>query len=350
MKNILLIILVFFSCEMTGQIFGNTIHDGNGGYNPNQIVWIKIITGPDDTGFFTHYGIYDHPTYNSTCAIKFSIYSNHATFNRPQNMLVDDYLASPVDGVWNEHPVGPQLAIEANTTYWIGLRFPCSYGSGRELGVNWANQPLKYYDSWSFNSNWPDPASGGNMSTWGSLQNVALYLVGNDQTLPVDLVSFDLEKRKEKVELKWTVASEINNDGWNVQRSENGFTWNTIGHVTGRGDSTAEEDYTFEDRESKPNGMVFYRLEQVDLDGQKAYSDVKSVDMYRSKFTVYPTLIDQYLTVDGIEEDSEYQIFSNSLVVQEGRISKGERIDISRLNSGIYYITINGEPLKIVKL
>lgn len=349
MKNIFLLILILFSSEMTAQIFGNTVHDSNGGYQGSHILWIKIITGPDDSGFFTHYGIYDHPTYSSTCAIKFSIYSDHATLDRPENKLVDDYLASPINGVWNEHPVDPQVAIEPNTTYWIGLRFPCTYGSGREIGVNWANQPLKYYDSWSFNSNWPDPASGGSMNTWGSLQNVALYLVGNNMTLPVDLISFELNKRKDKVELTWKVANEINNDGWNVQRSENGFTWNTIGHVSGRGDARSEEEYTFVDTD-KHSGLIFYRLQQVDLDGQTAYSEVRSIDMYRSKFTVYPTLLDQYLTVDGVEEDSEYQIFSNSQVVQKGRISRGERIDVSQLNSGMHYITINGEPLKIVKL
>ena len=332
---------------MTAQIFGNTVHDGVGGYGTNQIVWIKIITGPDDSGFFTHYGIYDHPTYNSTCEIKFSIYDDHATNDRPHNLLAQDYLASPNNGVWNEVSLINQVAIEPNTTYWIGLRFPCNYGSAREVGVNWANPPLKYYSSWSFISNWPNPVS--NPSTQGFLNNVALYLVGNNMTLPVDLVNFELEKRKEQVELKWIVASEINNDGWNVQRSKNGFTWNTIGHVSGRGDATSEEEYTYVDSDEH-NGMVFYRLQQVDLDGQTAYSDVKSIDMYRSKFTVYPTLVDQYLSVDGLEEDSEYQIFSNSQVVQEGSISRGERIDVSNLNSGMHYITINGEPLKIVKL
>ncbi len=334
---------------MTAQIFGNTTHTGYGSYGQNQIVWIKIETGAGDSGFFTHYGIYDHPTLGGTCDIKFSIYSDHATIDRPDDKLVDDYLASPINGVWNEHPVGPQLAIEPNTTYWIGLRFNCNYGSGREVGVQWAYPPLKYYYTWSFYSSWPDPFNPSTGSTSGFLNNVALYLVGNDMTLPVDLVSFDVEKRKEQVELKWKVISEINNDGWNVQRSTNGFTWNTIGHVSGRGDSHSEEEYNYIDKESH-QGMVFYRLEQIDLDGQKAYSEVRSIDMYKSKFTVYPTLIDQYLTVDGIDDYSQYQIFSNSQVVQQGEISRGEKIDVSQLSSGIHYITINGEPLKIMKM
>lgn len=348
MKNFLLFILILFSSEMTAQIFGNTVHDSNASYGQNQIVWFKIVTGPDDSGFFTHYGIYDHPTHLGTCEIKFAIYDEHATVpNRPQDMLVDDFLASPVNGVWNEHPVGPQLAIEPNTIYWIGLRFNCNYGTGREIGVQWAEPPLRFFSSWSFFSGWPDPVGG--TSAQGSVNNVGLYLVGNDMTLPVDLVSFDVENRKEQVELKWKVATEINNDGWNVQRSTNGFTWNTIGHVTGRGDSNSEEDYKYIDKESH-QGMVFYRLEQVDLDGQKAYSEVISIDMYRSKFTVYPTLIEQYLTVDGVDDNAEYQIFSNNQVVKEGTISRGEEIDVSELTSGMYYITINGEPLKIMKM
>jgi len=335
--------------KISAQVFGNTDVPDYGSYGANQMVWLKIVTGPDDSGYFTHYGIYDHPTLGNTCEIKFSIYSQHPTFvNRPSIKLVEDFLANPINGSWNEVPVDPQVEIEPNTTYWIGLRFNCSYGSGRLAGTTWAEQPLRYYDSYSFFSPWPDPVSSS-PSTFGAVNNVGLYLIGNNMTLPVDLLSFDIDKEKEQVKLNWKVASEINNDGWNIQRSTNGFTWSTIGHVSGRGDSNSEEDYTYIDRESNL-GLVFYRLEQVDLDGQKAYSEVKSIDMYKSKFTVYPTLIEQYLTVDGVDEEAKYQIYSNSQVVKEGTISRGEQIDISNLASGMYYITINGEPIKLMKM
>ncbi len=350
MKHIFLFIFLLIGIKSSAQVYGNAVVPDVGYYNANQIVWLKVITGPTDSGFFTHYGVYDHPTLGGTCELKLSIYSQHATFaNRPAELLADDFLAAPVNGVWNEHPVGPQVAIEPNTTYWIGLRANCQYGTGREAGVIWANQPLRYYDSWSFFSSWPDPV-GSSPSSWFSVQNVGLYLIGNNMTLPVELISFDAENKNDNVVLDWKVASEINNEGWNVQRSENGFTWNTIGHVEGGGNEASEKDYSYIDKEA-PSAIVFYRLEQVDFDGQTAYSEVKSIDMYKSQISVYPSTTSDYVTVDGIEEAAEYKVYSNQqIILQQGKIRRGEQIDLTAIAQGIYYVMINKETFKIVKI
>jgi len=87
---------------------------------------------------------------------------------------------------------------------------------------------------------------------------------------------------------------------------------------------------------------LFYRLEQIDLDGQKAYSEVKSVDMYQSKIKVYPTVVQDYI--------SKYEVHSiNQEKLLTGTISNFEKINLSTLSSGMYYITINNEAFKIVK-
>lgn len=349
MKYFLCPLLLLFSFHASSQIFGNTSVPDYGGYGADQIVWIKIVTGPEDSGFFTHYGIYDHPTTGGTCEIKFAIYDDHATFmDRPQNMLVDDFLASPINGQWNEKLVDPQVAIEPSTTYWIGLRFNCNYGSGRLAGTTWAEQPLKYYGSWSFFSGWPDPAS--NPSTQFNLNNVGLYLVGNDMTLPVELSSFVIEKERGHPRLEWISASEINNDGWNIQRSTNGFTWSTIGYVKGEINSNSEKTYSYIDREA-PSLLVFYRLEQVDLDGRKAYSEVKSLDMYQSAIKVFPTIVETHLNVEGIQENSYYQVHGmGQEKMMSGIMSDKGKLDLSSLPSGMYYITIENEAFKIIKM
>jgi len=348
MKYLLYLILLSSSFKASSQVYGNTNVPDYGSYGSEQIVWLKIVTGPDDSGFFTHYGIYDHPTQGNTCEIKFAIYDEHATVpNRPQNLLVDDFLANPVNGQWNEHPVGPQVAIEPNTIYWIGLRFWCNYGSGRDAATQWAESPLRFYESWSFTSSWPDPVSGTSAS--GYVNNVGLYLIGNDMTLPVELTSFEIKNVKEKPMLEWVSVSEINNEGWNVQRSENGFSWTTIGHVSGRGDSKNTNDYSYTDEDVPPK-LLFYRLEQIDLDGKTHYTEVKSIDMYRSKISVYPTIVNQYMYVEGLEEESKYQIISNNQVlVKTGSLTNNQEIDISELPSGIYYMVVNEEALRIIK-
>lgn len=350
MKNLLLFILLIFSNNSFAQIYGNTQAPDYGSYGANQIVWLKIVTGPSDTGFFTHYGIYDHPTQGSNCDIKFAVYSQHPTFiNRPSALLTSDYLATPVNGVWNEHAMTSPVPISPSTTYWIGLRFSCDYGSGRVAGTTWANQPLRFYGSWSFFSSWPDPV-GSSPSTFGSVNNVSLYLVGNNMTLPVEMLDFSVEKRKEQAQLRWTVETELNNEGWNIQRSSNGFTWETIGFEDGKGTSQEVSTYNYTDRD-KHNTMIFYRLEQVDYDGTKSYSDVKSIDLYQSEIKVYPSTVNDILTVTGLKQASEYSIYSiDQKIVKEGRINNDESIDLNNLHSGSYYISVANEVFKIIKI
>lgn len=346
-KYCLALAILLNSTNIFSQIFGNTDAPDYGSYGQNQAVWLKIITGPTDSGVFTHYGIYDHPTTGGTCAIKFSIYDDHPTSDRPNNILVDDYLESPTNGVWNEHPVGPNLTISPNTTYWIGLRFNCNYGSGRVAGENWANQPLKYYDSWSFLSNWPDPVN--NPSTYGSVNNVSLYLVGNNQTLPAEILSFNVDKDNVGTKIKWEVSSEINNAGWTIQRSDNGYSWSDVAWVDGQGNSSSLTSYSFIDNYEK-YGLTFYRLEQADYDGTKSYSKVEKVEYINRVVSIYPNPVDNNLFFKGVNGISEYQLFdADGKLLTTGNTSSHKGINIEQLNSGIYFVTIQKETHRFVK-
>jgi len=353
MKKKIQFLFIFSFClishfQVKSQIFGNTINTGLGIYGANQVVWLKVITGASDSGSFTHFGIYNHPTGADDCDFKFAIYSDHPTNDTPNDLLVQEYLPTSVNGIWNEFPIDPTLALEPNTTYWIGLRFNCDYGSGREVGVQWADQPLKFKDSWSFFSSWPDPA--GSVSTFGSVNNVALYLVGNNQTLPIDLTSFEVRQNKKEVNLEWNTSSEINNDGWNIQKSENGFSWKTIGWVEGSLNSSERNNYSFEDQLSK-DGLFFYRLEQVDLDGQKSYSEVKRVEFISDDITLLPNPVSNQLYLNGIKSEIEYKLYnSDGMLIDNGSTLPKESIDVSNLQTGRYFLGVNDKVYNFIKI
>ncbi len=99
--------------------------------------------------------------------------------------------------------------------------------------------------------------------------------------LPIDLTSFTAEPKEDHVLLKWTTASEENNDHFDVERSSDGVQFSTIGSVNGAGTSEAASQYILPDR-SPLNGLNYYRLKQVDLDGQFEYSDISTV-FFRQK-------------------------------------------------------------------
>lgn len=343
----IILFLFGYKFQSIGQIFGNTIQTGYGGYGANQIVWIKFVTGESDSGSFTDFGIYNHPTSGQDCDMKFAIYSDHPTNDRPDDLLVQEYIASTVNGEWNEFPIDPTLTIDANTTYWIGLRFDCNFGSGREVGVNWPEPPLRFKDSWSFFSSWPDPA--GSVSTQGFLNNVALYVVGNNETLPVEMLSFEVDKNDQKAILNWVTATEINNSGWNIQKSDNGYTWHTIDWVDGNLNSVNKINYTYED-EIKREGLTFYRLEQVDVDGQKSYSEVRNIEIINNKISVFPNPAEDFLFIRGIEDPVIYTLYDldgKSLYSKE--VIPGASVSIEELNRGQYFLQIEEEVYRFYK-
>ncbi|MCK6613714.1 MAG: T9SS type A sorting domain-containing protein [Ignavibacteriaceae bacterium] len=109
-----------------------------------------------------------------------------------------------------------------------------------------------------------------------------------DQPLPVELVSFTAKVKSSAVHLQWETATEVNNYGFEVERSNatetmnasstQGRTWQKIGFVEGNGNSNSPKSYSFTDRNASA-GKYIYRLKQVDTDGAFDYSDEVAVDL-----------------------------------------------------------------------
>ncbi|MGB1216246.1 MAG: immunoglobulin domain-containing protein, partial [Saprospiraceae bacterium] len=92
------------------------------------------------------------------------------------------------------------------------------------------------------------------------------------QPLPVELLFLEGSIRKEVNVLDWATASEINNSHFEVERSKNGVDFNYLGKVEGNGNSSTEITYSFID--TKPELVSYYRLKQVDLNGEFSYTNV----------------------------------------------------------------------------
>ena len=103
-----------------------------------------------------------------------------------------------------------------------------------------------------------------------------VYEAAIDITVPVELIVFNAQVQNEKVILNWTTASEINNYGFEVQRSVDGNNFSTIAFVQGNGTSTVINAYSYVDRDV--SGRLYYRLKQLDYNGQFAYSKIVTVD------------------------------------------------------------------------
>jgi hypothetical protein len=95
--------------------------------------------------------------------------------------------------------------------------------------------------------------------------------------LPIELLSFSAQLKNNFVELKWSTASETNNDFFTIERSTNVEHFEPILKRDGAGTTKELNEYTLIDP-SPLYGRSYYRLKQTDFDGQYTYSAVRVID------------------------------------------------------------------------
>jgi len=102
---------------------------------------------------------------------------------------------------------------------------------------------------------------------------------GNNNALPVELSSFSAVINKASVNLIWKTETEVNNYGFEVQRSSDNKDWETLGFVNGNGNSNSPKNYSFEDNAVGTSGKYSYRLKQIDNDGTYEFSKMIEVNL-----------------------------------------------------------------------
>ncbi len=169
--------------------------------------------------------------------------------------------------------------------------------------------------------------------------------------LPVMYARFNAEKQAKTAVLSWTTGSEINNDYFVIEHSNDGKNYTAIGEVKGMGNSDEFVDYQFTD-ENPMEGMNYYRLRQIDFDGAENMSETKVVKMGNREataLTVYPSLTEGELTVDLVdytEAKLNTQIVSGSgAVVRTFTLNGASKsiVNVTDLMSGLYFISVQSK-------
>jgi hypothetical protein len=97
--------------------------------------------------------------------------------------------------------------------------------------------------------------------------------------LPVELTSFTANISKGIIHLIWITATELNNSGFNIERSVNKTDWTIISFVQGQGTNTSAFNYSYLDKSITQPGKYYYRLKQIDHDGTFKYSNIVEVEL-----------------------------------------------------------------------
>ena len=157
--------------------------------------------------------------------------------------------------------------------YGASATFP-----GNSVGANYWVDVMFTPTVYSFTLTNITDANGCTSS--GTLQtlNVNAGSCGGN-ALPVTLTNLWATPKDNNITLHWTTSSEINNLGFEVQRSTDAASWSVLDFVNGAGNSTTIQRYTFLDEKLSTGHRYYYRLKQIDIDKRFEYSPVVSVKL-----------------------------------------------------------------------
>ena len=126
-------------------------------------------------------------------------------------------------------------------------------------------------------------------------------LIPTSISFPLKLSLFSIEIYFNQNLLLWQTTSESNFSHFEIQRSTDAKSFETIGNLKGKGSENEIVEYTFID-ERPFEGLNYYRLKQVDLDNTFEFSKIVSVNVFRDeKLLVYPNPTAEKLKFTNVE-------------------------------------------------
>ena len=198
---------------------------------------------------------------------------------------------------------------------------------------------------------------------------VIVYII-----IPVELTSFSAITGSDQVILNWSTATELNNLGFEIQRSANindesqNRNWQTLVFVEGSGTTTESQNYSFTDR-NPSTGISYYRLKQIDFDGTyRLFDEVKVTISSVTEYELaqnYPnpfnpkTTINYSIPVSGHVSLKVYNLLGSEVAVLVDKTQEAGRHSVefsteklgTKIGSGVYLYTLkSGEFVRTRKM
>lgn len=201
--------------------------------------------------------------------------------------------------------------------------------------------------------NRPDIVTTNSGTTVSILPNICTI-----SPVPIQLISFKGENINNINQINWATATEVNNDFFEIERSVDGILFEKIGTTKGHGNANAINYYKYTD--VKPFiGITYYRLKQIDFNGNYSYSNTISIVYNNDElFSAVPNPFTDNITISipafRFEKFSDYQLLvhdSYGRLIYSQQISKhGFTVETANWRKGIYFIEIGNAVTKMAKL
>ena len=238
------------------------------------------------------------------------------------------------------------------------------YSNSTDGGITWS-QNEKLSDSFNPHVGWPQQNKMGDYfhmvsdSNGASLAWAATF--NNEQDVyysyiattivPVELVSFSSSVKGNTVNLSWLTATELNNRGFEIERSSDIKDWRTIGFIEGKGTTSEPQHYSYSDKLLDiTSSKLYYRLKQVDFNGSFEYSNILDVEIAPSVFSLsqnYPNPFNPNTKISWQSPVSSWQtlivfdVLGNEVATLVNEYKPAGKYDVefdaTGLNSGVYF-------------
>jgi hypothetical protein len=220
--------------------------------------------------------------------------------------------------------------------------------------INVTQTDFSYANNWASNADgnyvqWND--GGGAGAVYSNYPNCE---PNNTNSLPVSLLYFDITQTSDKVLVEWATDSEIGNSHFTIYRSQNGYAWDELGMVSGKGDSDKTVQYEYSDR-PPVSGRYYYKLKQTDFNGAFEFFFLLRIDYLEeeSPIKIYPNPTTDFILVET-DATIVMAIFANlhgqsvelTPVMSDCELTK---FNVEELTRGLYSVLLFSDRGLLIK-
>jgi hypothetical protein len=290
------------SIEIKVKITNNTGHKLPSGYPEGRRIWINLKAWDLENNLIWESGAYDFSTAVLTEDAQAKIYeikpglspSTASALGKPAGPSFHFVLN---DTIYKDNRIPPRgftnanfIAIQsqpvdysyADGQYWDITTYRLHPFTARFTATLYYQTVSKEYIEFLKNANTTDNRGIVMYDAWNSNNKSAPEVMDTangtiSDPLPVELALFTAERFGSSIKLFWRTITEINNYGFDVERSLDRGSWNAIQFIPAQNASNVPKDYSYVDHDIITGSKYFYRLKQIDNDGEFTYSGIVEV-------------------------------------------------------------------------
>lgn len=225
---------------------------------------------------------------------------------------------------------------------------PSTYCNNPDYITNPANLAVVHWNGtlWADHGNGGitgDETTEGTVVSFASVTNFGAFTLGStalENPLPVELLSKEISIKNDGAEIIWKTASEVENNYFTIERSDDGYEFKSLAIVKGAGTTNEAHHYSWIDIAPLP-GRSYYRLRQTDYDGlEKDLGILLLINEYAEPI-IYPNPVRTSILLDRLNSDEFSTIVITDMM---GRIVPSKRIknliNVEHLSSGTYLLSV----------